>query len=168
MFSSRRSLIEAEATADDEHDEEPVVPSKRGRSDLPAEASDPTDDLPDSTCSDLALSARNEVIIALELKLDYSGAKLARREATIRILKAALAAANVVPPPLQESQQSQGNEMSEIEQVWLDPSNEKERLLARIAELEDVLYKNLESSQESSLTVESSSGLTADLGELGA
>jgi hypothetical protein len=65
-------------------------------------------------------------IISLEVKVELYELKLARRDETIRILKAALVAAEAPFPPILDTQQSQGevDEKSPVEQLWLEPSNE--------------------------------------------
>lgn len=86
----------------------------------------------DAEASDEALlvSAMDEALfkklLRLEVQAELFGLKLARRDETIRTLKAALAAADVPLPPMLDTQQSQENadEMSPVEQLWLEPSNE--------------------------------------------
>ena len=80
--------------------------------------------LPDIGTELVVVDAKHEIMLNLEQQLEYSQAKLARRDATIRTLKAALAAAQVELPVLFESQVT--NDMSLVEKAWLGPNEEGE------------------------------------------
>lgn len=125
-------LAITEGAAEEEEEEEEVVLGKRRRLDLPddetavAKAIEFIGKFPGSTAAESSAvvdtSAVYDIVIALEGQLEFKIAQIARRDATILTLKAALAAAQVQLPMLRESQVA--DEMDPVEQVWLGSNDD--------------------------------------------